>query len=80
MSRNLTPIPKAAVWTDVGWSTATDSDSGGLIVLLRCPSCRHWPRPLEDHDISPAGVVSPSIVCPDCDWHVHGRLEDWEGS
>lgn len=32
---------------------------------------------LTDHQIAPDGAVTPSLVCPECDWHEFVRLIGW---
>ena len=47
--------------------------------LLCCPKGhRHQLDPA--HKIASDGIVSPSLLCPDCGWHVYGRFLDWKES
>lgn len=51
---------------------------GKSVVYLRCPSCGNYAA-LEAHEISPDGVVTPSVVCPfkDCNFHDYVRLLEY---
>lgn len=40
------------------------------VIKFACPSCGAE-GDLTDHEIDADGVVSPSVVCPACDWHEH---------
>lgn len=33
-----------------------------------------------DHEIAADGAVTPSLWhdVPECGWHIHGKLEDWQ--
>ena len=30
-----------------------------------------------DHDIDANGIIFPSLDCPECDFHDHGKLLNW---
>lgn len=52
-------------------------DAGGhLFIRCACGICMGL-----DHEIDAEGNVSPSLWHddPNCGWHVHGRLLDWDG-
>lgn len=36
---------------------------------------------IPDHEIDAHGNITPSLQCPTegCNWHVHARLENWDG-
>lgn len=49
----------------------------GMSADITCPSCGGIGS-LKDHDISPEGLVMPSLMCPrGCGFHEHGVLEDY---
>ena len=33
---------------------------------------------LASHAIADDGTVSPSLQCPDCEWHVRAKLVGWK--
>lgn len=47
----------------------------GAATLMDCPGCETRMR--LDHDIDEAGVVSPSVDCPFCDFHDYVQLDGW---
>jgi hypothetical protein len=44
--------------------------------MVRCP-CGEY-LGLQDHAIADDGTVTPSVVCPRCDWHHNLKLEGWK--
>ncbi len=55
---------------------------GGAIVreiTVACPKCQNL-HGLDAHAVDQDGIVRPSTVCtnPDCDFHDHIRLMDWD--
>ena len=48
---------------------------GKGIVLFTCPNCGTIGT--FDHEIAPDGTVTPSVVCPDCEFHEWLKLDDW---
>jgi hypothetical protein len=51
-------------------------DAGGSL-FVRCGGCGVCAG--LDHEVAPDGTVAPSLVCPDCGWHVMATLEGWQG-
>jgi hypothetical protein len=43
--------------------------------IIACADCGE--ESILDHDIAPDGTITPSVECPACKWHVHGRLIGW---
>ena len=50
---------------------------GDVKPTLRC-ECGEIAH-MSNHKVSAAGVVTASIACHRCDYHVWGTLEGWEG-
>lgn len=49
-------------------------------IMLICPNGHGGPlrtRTGDGHEIDAHGNVTPSVVCPDCDFHETITLEDW---
>lgn len=38
------------------------------ILKFACPSCGQW-GDLEDHTTWESGIITPSVDCPECDFH-----------
>lgn len=50
-------------------------------VMLECTNGHRVCYDMQAHKIDPAGVVTPSTVCPEagCTFHVWAKLSDWRG-
>jgi hypothetical protein len=49
--------------------------SGELYIRCACGLCMG----LDRHTIEPNGEINPSLLHPECGWHVYGTLADWTG-
>lgn len=58
------------------WSPMTDSKGVVQAPLLCCLNGHK--ASIEDHTIASDGIVSPSLLCPECQWHVYGKLEGYK--
>jgi hypothetical protein len=75
-------LPQAAGWEPASWRSwlfGPERLQGAAVV---CPSGHAFSigggRPFGSvHSIDAQGNVQPSVVCPDCDWHVMVRLQGW---
>lgn len=62
----------SGVWRP-GWI-----DGQGRTALVSCGLCGRT-LSLSEHEISPEGIVTPSVVCPfACGWHEMLTLVGWE--
>jgi hypothetical protein len=64
------PFPKAGHWRK---GTA----DGHPTAFLVCPQCPTYASLHGTHEIAVDGTVSPSVVCPNCDFHDFVKLEGW---
>ena len=46
--------------------------------FFRCPKCQTYGALAGTHEIASDGAVSPSMVCPNCDFHEWITLEGWQ--
>ncbi len=65
---------------DEAWLPGTwGRDCNGLSVILICPGCK-VPGVL-DHEVDAEGNVTPSVDCPECEYHETGvKLIGWEAA
>lgn len=52
--------------------------AGVLSAVLRCPSCGRTSSLVEQHRITPTGLVKPDPVCAFCDWSESVRLDGFK--
>lgn len=50
----------------------------GQRVFVTCPGCGL--KASLDHDVADDGKVSPSLDCPECEFHAHVTLAGWGGA
>lgn len=48
----------------------------GVRVFAVCPDCGLNAQ--LDHDVADDGTVTPSLDCPECEFHAFVKLKDWE--
>lgn len=54
-------------------------EGGEISATFTCPKCGMYGS-LEDHEVTPAGEVSPSVECSNsCGFHEFIVLEEWLG-
>jgi hypothetical protein len=53
------------------------SSDGTRTAFFRCPKCPTYGSLAGTHEIADDGKVTPSMVCPNCDFHEHIVLEGW---
>lgn len=51
---------------------------GERTAFFTCPKCSTYGALAGSHEIADDGVVSPSVVCPNCDFHDHVTLVGWQ--
>lgn len=51
---------------------------GESSAFFRCPKCPTYGSLFGTHDIADDGTVTPSVVCPNCDFHESIKLEGWQ--
>jgi hypothetical protein len=54
------------------------SSDGKRTAFFRCPKCPTYGALAGTHEIDAAGKVTPSMVCPGCDFHEWITLEGWK--
>lgn len=50
---------------------------GVRTAFFRCPKCDTYGALAGTHDIAWDGTVTPSMVCPNCDFHEWIKLDGW---
>jgi hypothetical protein len=60
------------------WQSVSAGARAVWKAIVSCPRCG-FSCSLRSHDVDAAGVVTPSLVCPNdgCDFHDHVTLEGW---
>jgi hypothetical protein len=58
------------------WRQGTSN--GKKTAFFRCPKCPTFGALAGTHEIADNGQVTPSMVCPNCDFHEWIELEGWQ--
>lgn len=64
------PFPQPGTWRPITIGAATSA-------FFRCPKCPTYGSFFGTHEIAADGTVTPSVACPNCDFHDSLFLEGW---
>ena len=64
------PFPAPGTWR-------LGSSDGHRTAFFRCPKCRAYGALAGTHEVAADGKVTPSMVCPNCDFHEWITLDAW---
>lgn len=59
------------------WNYLLNKEEGIQSASFVCLECGTF-GVLEEHEIAADGTVSPSVVCPNCSFHQHIKLDGWD--
>lgn len=73
----FTKSPNFNHTTPASWSYVILGLNGPSSAMIVCPNC-HIMGTISDHNISEDGTVTPSVICPECDFHDMIKLLEWK--
>ncbi len=74
-------LQRSAGWSRGCWRPWVDPVWPGPVLkrtaAIVCPQCGRLFSLVKNHAVGQGGVVTPSVVCPYCPWHMNVRLVGW---